>query len=321
MKQYLLTLGTLVFTLLIVFAPFSGVLAQSQFPGDEGTSGIVPCGDDPTNPCNACDLVSLAQETINFAVYFTIFVATLLFVYAGFKYITAGGDSGKIKEATKVFWSVLVGMVIVLTAWLVVDILMKTFLNQGNYGPWQEILCTPSLSGVSGTGGSFASSPSPSGGLGVGSAPPPPPAQIESNEYTHEQAHSLLSSEGIVVTSSGGCSSQFNSSCTSLQGVKQDTISGIIALRNACSTSGGQACILTVTGGTEMGVHAEGQYSHENGYKLDLSKQNSRFLDGYLTAQGDTFTIPDPQTGTDYEYTIIDEGTHYDVRIIRRVTF
>ena len=103
--------------------------AQSQFIGDTLPGGIVPCGDptDTSSLCGLCDLVALAQESLNFAVYFTVFVATLLFVYAGFLYITAAGDSGQISTATKIFGKVVAGLVIVLVAWLVVDTILKTF--------------------------------------------------------------------------------------------------------------------------------------------------------------------------------------------------
>lgn len=123
-----------------LFVAFDPGLLHAQgidFTGDTG--GVVPC--EGIN-CDACHLVELTQNIINFAVYLTIFVATLMFVWAGFLYITAGGDSSKIKSAHDVFWKVLVGMVIVLAAWLIVDAIMKVLFNESGYNaPWNEILC------------------------------------------------------------------------------------------------------------------------------------------------------------------------------------
>lgn len=135
----------LVFLVLILFIPASFADAQ-QFPGDTGPSGIVPCGDAGEPKCGACQLVALAQDGINFGVYFSVFVATLMIVFAGFKYVTAGGDSGKISDAHKIFRTVIVGLIIILAAWLIVDLLMKTFLNE-KLGPWNTILCEGSGSG------------------------------------------------------------------------------------------------------------------------------------------------------------------------------
>ena len=137
-RKYLI----LLFVLLILFIPASFVDAQGQFPGDTDPSGIVPCGDPGEPSCGACDLVALTQGVINFGVYFSIFVATLAIVWAGFLYVTAQGDPGKVSDAHKIFRTVIIGLIIILAAWLIVDLLMKTFLVQDAfYGPWNEILC------------------------------------------------------------------------------------------------------------------------------------------------------------------------------------
>jgi len=136
---------------LVLAAPFiPGAFVQSatssQFPGDEGPSGIVPCGDEGDPECGLCQIGALASDSLRFAVYFAVVVATLLFVYAGFLYVTAGGDTGKISQATSIFGKVVVGLVTILTAWLIVDFILQTFfvgskLNQGYRGPWNQIEC------------------------------------------------------------------------------------------------------------------------------------------------------------------------------------
>ena len=151
-RSYALLLLAVVFVFIFMpLVPFTVSAQGAQFIGDTGPAGIVPCGDaeDVNSQCGFCDLVTLAQQSISFAVYFTVFVATLLFMFAGFKYITAGGDSGKISEATAVFGKVVVGLVIVLVAWLVVDTVLKTFFTSSplnhRFGPWNEITCEVSL--------------------------------------------------------------------------------------------------------------------------------------------------------------------------------
>ncbi|MEK7098780.1 MAG: hypothetical protein AAB908_02665 [Patescibacteria group bacterium] len=95
---------------------------------------IVPCkGVD----CTVCDLATLAQNVINTGIFIFIFLAALLFAYAGFLYLT-NEALDKQSEARKIFGNVAIGLVVLLAAWLVVDTLMKSVLG-GDFGPWNDI--------------------------------------------------------------------------------------------------------------------------------------------------------------------------------------
>lgn len=83
-------------------------------------------------------------------------------------------------------------------------------------------------------------------------------------KLSQAQAEARVKGAGIRVTSSGGCTNRYNSTCTSLDQINDRTVSGIITLKNA------SGCAITITGGTETG-HASGTYSHWNGYKVDIS--------------------------------------------------
>ena len=115
-------------------------------------------------------------------------------------------------------------------------------------------------------------------------------------------ARGQLSAAGISVSSSGGCSDRNNPTCTSLEQVNNDSIQGIKTLKSATG------CAINVTGGTETG-HADGTYSHWNGYKLDISQ--SSCLNGYITG---TFTYIGGnkyQSGSGNIY--YDEANHWDI--------
>jgi hypothetical protein len=299
----------------LLFVPLGGLFAQ--FPGGSG-NGIVPC-DGPD--CDICSLAALGQGIINFAVYFSVIVATLLFVYAGFLYITAQGNPAQVSKATGVFKKVLIGMIIVLASWLIVDLIMTTFASK-SFGPWNQIVCDGSFSGGSGSNTLGSGNPDDLSGAGSITVPPPaPPPVITGDEYAHATALSSLNSNAINVTSSGGCSDRTVSTCTSLDGVKQTTVSGAVFLKNQCAAALNQTCSMTITGGTETG-HATGEFSHENGYKVDVSASNvqlSRFILGNATqANGNTFVLTDSQTGESYEYQVINETDHLDVRVIQK---
>lgn len=99
-------------------------------------SKIVPC--DGVN-CKVCDLATLAQNIINTGVFLFVFLAALLFAYAGFLYLTNEAMDGQ-KQAKTLFGHVAGGLILLLSAWLIVDTLMKSVLG-GSFGPWNNI-CT-----------------------------------------------------------------------------------------------------------------------------------------------------------------------------------
>ncbi len=53
-------------------------------------------------------------------------LAVLAFIYTGFKYVLAQGDSAKIQEAHRAFLYTVIGTGILLGAWLITDVLTNT---------------------------------------------------------------------------------------------------------------------------------------------------------------------------------------------------
>jgi len=80
---------------------------------------------------------------------------------------------------------------------------------------------------------------------------------------THAAAAKRLSDNGITLSSSGNCFDKNNPSCTSLDGIRANTISQVIGFKQV------SGCQLVVTGGTETGHGGRSRYSHANGYKID----------------------------------------------------
>ncbi len=109
--------------------------------GQGGFGWIVPCGNPGQEACQACHLVKLAENIVNFFVYFSIAVATLMFAWAGILYVSSSTNPKNIETAHGIFWTVFVGLIIVLSAWLVVDTIMKTFVRESSFGPWNKIQC------------------------------------------------------------------------------------------------------------------------------------------------------------------------------------
>ncbi len=113
-------------------------------------TGLVPCSG---IECQACHAIELVQRILNFIVMIASGIAVLLFSYAGFLMLTAAGNTGKIEKGKGVFMNVLIGIVIVLAGWLIIDTIMKAMFEgsalsgtQG-FGGWNEIQCAPAAGG------------------------------------------------------------------------------------------------------------------------------------------------------------------------------
>lgn len=198
-----------------------------------GTSGL---GSDLPGYVSAIYKVALIVVTLS---------AVLMLSVGGFMYLTSAGNTSSISSAKTVITDALIGLVIALSAWLVLFII------------------NPDLVKVS-----LGTLPPVSGGQTYVTTPTDP--TTPSGSFTHAQATAALSAAGISVTSSGNCSDINNKTCTSLDGIPQSTITNIIKLKSACG------CSFNVTGGTEVG-HA----SHGTGRPIvDVSE--SPALNTYL---------------------------------------
>ena len=117
--------------LLFVQIALFGILA---FLGNTALAQpLVPCIDD----CSFNYLITLIQNITNFLLILAVPVATVLFAYAGFQYIFAAGDMGKIKKAHDIFWTVFLGLVFMASAWLIVKIIVDTLDPEGTGGGGQ----------------------------------------------------------------------------------------------------------------------------------------------------------------------------------------
>src|SRR4051812_32940083 len=85
---------------------------------------------DPTDPTKgACDyvaLIRLVNVIINDLVIISTILATAGFIWAGFKLLMSGGDTGAMTASKKMLTNILRGYLIILVAWLVVYTIVNT---------------------------------------------------------------------------------------------------------------------------------------------------------------------------------------------------
>ncbi len=123
--------------MLVVFATPALALAA-------GLVAVVPSDCNTNGGCQSiCDLALLAQNVLNDGIYIAVFLSAALFAWAGWMHMTAGGDMGKVKQANEVFMNVFIGLILILSAWLIVSTIMSVLAGNGPTPtmPWNQI-CT-----------------------------------------------------------------------------------------------------------------------------------------------------------------------------------
>ena len=241
--------------------------------------GLVPCsGPD----CTTAHVSTFANGLINFLISMLGVIAVIALVFAGFKMVMSQGNEAEWGKAKEMFTNVVIGIIIILAAWLIVDTLLKGLTGSG-LDVWGVLGVTEPT-----TPGQVAS-----GGIAAGT-------------LSHQEARERLGS-GISVVSSGNCSDRSRGNCTSLDGMRQETIDHIVELQQSCN------CTVTVTGGTETG-HAGGPYSHSSGYKVDLGLNAgiNNYITQNMTRSGSRGSDP-RYCGGGNEY--VREGNHWDITV------
>lgn len=207
-------------------------------------------------PCDTCHLFDLLKHTLDFIwKWIAIPVVALMITYGGILLIIP--SSGSLERGKKIIINALFGLLIVFSAWLIIDTIIKVIAQQsvlsqtpaeiGGYGPWNSFTCTK-IEPIRTTLGPAAP------------AAPALPDQSPDSPAPHlddATARSQLTGVGIQTVSSGGCTDQRNPSCTSLQGLPQVAVEELSRMQAQLKTQC-PSCSLVITGGTEVGHQAHG---------------------------------------------------------------
>lgn len=132
------------------FIPFFVMLGVMVMPGFAAAQGFVPqCASVPIprgggatyNACNFCHVMQLINNVIEFVIQISFVLFVFVLLYAGFQLVVSQGNPTAKNEAKEKFVNLIVGFLIVLSAWLIVDTIMKVLVNPAEVGPWNEIEC------------------------------------------------------------------------------------------------------------------------------------------------------------------------------------
>jgi len=83
---------------------------------------------DSLNYTSFDNLTDFLSNIIQFAMTFSVIIAVIAVLVAGFKYITSAGDSEKVKSSTQSLIFALVGLVIVFLAPTLIKFILDKFI-------------------------------------------------------------------------------------------------------------------------------------------------------------------------------------------------
>ncbi|MEK7548950.1 MAG: hypothetical protein AAB496_00435 [Patescibacteria group bacterium] len=106
-------------------------------------AGLVPCGPGlAKSSCSFCDFLTLGQNIINLGIKLAIPIAVAIIIAGGFMIMFSAGSTERVSTGKKIITSAVVGVIIALAAWLIVDITFRVLAGQtpaGLENPWYQI--------------------------------------------------------------------------------------------------------------------------------------------------------------------------------------
>lgn len=88
--------------------------------------------------CDYCDVVELVERVIRWLVLVLTIIGTILFAVAGYILASSQGDVGKRKKGKDMILSVVIGFILILSSWMIIDVIMKAFVG-GEVGVWNSV--------------------------------------------------------------------------------------------------------------------------------------------------------------------------------------
>lgn len=140
----------LLLPLLILIAPVSMVHAANVPVLDSGFHIVPDAHDlDPACPVNAPlsfgAVLDTVQKAMNAGISFGVLICVIVMTWAGLLFIMSVANPEMRSTARGLLTNAAIGLLIVLSAWLIVDFVMKTLYSgqsgtEGKFGPWNSIL-------------------------------------------------------------------------------------------------------------------------------------------------------------------------------------
>lgn len=98
--------------------------ADELFGGDDTGAEFAS-----TSGLGEADLVDTIAQIIRIALGFLGVIAVVIILLGGFKWMTAGGNDDKVKEAKKLIFSGIIGLVIIISAYAIASFVIDSIIS------------------------------------------------------------------------------------------------------------------------------------------------------------------------------------------------
>jgi len=117
-------------------APAVAVIDDGKNPFDAGY--LIVCGSSKgstaqTEPCTVEHVMLLFKRAMTLLFFLTVPVTFYASAYAGFLFLTAQDSADKVDRAKKMFKGVVIGFLIICSAWIAVKTIVDAVLNKAEY--------------------------------------------------------------------------------------------------------------------------------------------------------------------------------------------
>ncbi|MEK9186221.1 MAG: hypothetical protein AAB885_01400 [Patescibacteria group bacterium] len=96
-------------------------------------AALIPC---EGLECQFCHFAELIGRVINFGLKLVIPIGVVFIAWGGLEILTAAGSTEKAKKGKDILTAAVIGIVIALTAWLLLSTLLQIITGQG-FTPWK----------------------------------------------------------------------------------------------------------------------------------------------------------------------------------------
>ena len=90
--------------------------------------------------CSFCSLMAMINGIVEWLIIILTLFSVLIIAYAGFLLVFSRGDRSALETGKKLFFNSIIGILIMLAGWTIVDTTIKLTAG-GNLGMWNEVQC------------------------------------------------------------------------------------------------------------------------------------------------------------------------------------
>lgn len=127
MKKILLAFG-LIFAFATPIVMTSNVLDNQAHA--EGAADLIQKGADSTGQKDSRSAGDLAKDFVNIMLFAVGILAVIMLIWGGIRYILSGGDSGAVSSAKKTILYAVVGLIVAILAYAIVNFVITTIAKK-----------------------------------------------------------------------------------------------------------------------------------------------------------------------------------------------